>query len=234
MARPGVMLYFSILPLIQALSLEDRGLLFTDIMKYGKTGEEPCYEGSLKVAWAMIKPMLDQDSERYAEICRKRSNAVSERWKKENTNVYNSKEEYSKESDSIQMNTTDTNSNCNINSSYYKQHKNKVPASEDILAFGRENGIPESFLDSILERYSSSGWKDQHGNQIRDIRKFILRAWEDERSENKSEADGTVELIRRRQREEAGRSCTTSDLIEFPYGSGRYMPKAEVEAMNAG
>ena len=77
------MLYFDLRPSLKLLSVEERGRLLDAILDYAESGIKPELEGMAAMAWEFIKPRIDRDSERYEEICRKRSAAVSSRWKKE-------------------------------------------------------------------------------------------------------------------------------------------------------
>lgn len=65
--RPGVMLYFdSWLPLLE---LEDKTVaeLFRAVIRYGKYGEVPEFQGVCGILWGIIAPQLDRDDERYQE-----------------------------------------------------------------------------------------------------------------------------------------------------------------------
>lgn len=65
--RPGVMLYFDIIPAIKLLSDEEKGILFDAILSYGETGIEPELDGKLAMAWVFIQQSSDRDAVRYAE-----------------------------------------------------------------------------------------------------------------------------------------------------------------------
>lgn len=78
--RPGVILYFEISPCLEELSLPDKGRLLEGILRYGEFGVEPAFSGKLKVAWALIRPRLDRDRERYETVCLNRQQAAQNRW----------------------------------------------------------------------------------------------------------------------------------------------------------
>lgn len=65
MARPGVMLYFDILPSLDMLTTEECGTLFKAILEYGKYGVVPQLGGMVALAWTFIQPSLDRDSKKY-------------------------------------------------------------------------------------------------------------------------------------------------------------------------
>lgn len=68
-ARPGVMIYFDIRPLMELLSEVQRGQLITGILDYAEDGAEPDYsmDIGLAVAWTQIKPKIDRDEEQYKD-----------------------------------------------------------------------------------------------------------------------------------------------------------------------
>lgn len=68
MSRPGVMLYFSILPALDSLSPASAGTLLLAAMHYAQDGREPVFEdGTLAFAWSFLKPSIDRDGEVYDE-----------------------------------------------------------------------------------------------------------------------------------------------------------------------
>ena len=78
--QPGVMLYFEIRPCLERLTMDEQGQLFNAILAYGEDGIEPNFDYMLGIAWDFIKPRLDRDRERYAEISQKRAEAAQARW----------------------------------------------------------------------------------------------------------------------------------------------------------
>lgn len=68
MARPGVMLYFSVLPALDSLPPASAGTLLLAAMHYAQDGQEPIFEDStLSFSWAFLKPSIDRDGETYSE-----------------------------------------------------------------------------------------------------------------------------------------------------------------------
>lgn len=68
MARPGVMLYFSVLPALDSLPAASAGALLLAAMHYAQDGQEPVFEdATLAFAWAILKPSIDRDGEVYDE-----------------------------------------------------------------------------------------------------------------------------------------------------------------------
>lgn len=69
--RPGFVLYFDLYPALQLLSDSQRGRMLSAMFEYGTSGLYPDFdyntEPQLCMAWAMIQPRLDNDSEKYEE-----------------------------------------------------------------------------------------------------------------------------------------------------------------------
>lgn len=69
--KPGVMIYFDIIPLIEEMNPENAGQLFLAILKYAQYGEIPSLSGLARSVWPFIKSLVDRDSRRY-DIARKK------------------------------------------------------------------------------------------------------------------------------------------------------------------
>ena len=89
--KPGVMLYFDRLPYLNRMDDVQRGRLFLWIMEYAQYGVVPEIEDPmLGMAWDMVKPAIDLDTERYEAKCeRNRENIQKRRKKASNTTVSN-------------------------------------------------------------------------------------------------------------------------------------------------
>ena len=74
--KPGVMLYFEMRNVFEALSNEKRGILLSAILDYSEHGIQPDFRGSLRIAWASIQPRLDRDDDNYARKSQVRRYAV--------------------------------------------------------------------------------------------------------------------------------------------------------------
>lgn len=75
--KPGVMLYFDILPALEMMSSQERGDFFLYILNYAQNHTETELKSEIsKGVWAMMKGRIDYDDARYKEICRKRSYAA--------------------------------------------------------------------------------------------------------------------------------------------------------------
>lgn len=69
---PGVMIYFEdIRPMLDYLSKEQLGDLFTAIIDYGLGNDVPDFDGLLGMCFAFLKPKIKRDKEHYGEIVSK-------------------------------------------------------------------------------------------------------------------------------------------------------------------
>ena len=73
--RPGVMVYFDVLPAVEKLPAEDAGKLFVAVLRYAQLGEEPNLDGGADLIWALMRPAIDRDAARYEAKCQQ------QRWK---------------------------------------------------------------------------------------------------------------------------------------------------------
>ena len=81
--KPGVMIYFEMLPVLELLKDEEKGALFHAIMVYGADGTCPKLSGKLALMWPLIQQRLDRDWERYRMVVIKRKYAAFARWEKQ-------------------------------------------------------------------------------------------------------------------------------------------------------
>lgn len=73
--KKGFLLYYDYREHLQILTDEERGRLLMALLDYGATGQAPKLEGAARMAFSFITSQMDRDAERYAEKCRKRSEA---------------------------------------------------------------------------------------------------------------------------------------------------------------
>lgn len=80
MGKPGVMIYFSDAEALAALSDAERGRIYQAIIDYSRDGVMPDFSAPqdtvLRCLWPVLKHAVDVDSERYADICAKKSYAA--------------------------------------------------------------------------------------------------------------------------------------------------------------
>ena len=86
---PGVMLYFDRLMFLDRLDDAQTGRLFRALIRYARYGEEPMIEDVMfGVVWDVLRPMVDYDAQKYAEVCEKRRRGIQQRWEKVHKNTY--------------------------------------------------------------------------------------------------------------------------------------------------
>ena len=78
--KPGVMLYFDLLPLMDRLSNEDKGNLLHAILHYGKYGEMINLTDKVMLIWPLVQMRLDFDEKRYYDTVIRRQYAAYVRW----------------------------------------------------------------------------------------------------------------------------------------------------------
>lgn len=96
--KPGIMLYFEMLPCLQEISDAQMGRLVRAMLAYGETGEEPrlADDPALKMAWPFVRLRLDQDEQRYRRRVTQSRQAALVRWgKRTEHRVYEAGEEES-------------------------------------------------------------------------------------------------------------------------------------------
>jgi len=84
MEKPGVMIYFDLLPCIRHLSMEEAGLLLHACLNYGQSGIEPELTGGAAIAWAFVQQRIDRDDREYKRKTAKARYAVYHREAKKN------------------------------------------------------------------------------------------------------------------------------------------------------
>ena len=85
---PGVMLYFDRLSFLDRLDDAQTGRLFRAVIRYARDGEEPVIEDVMfGVIWDVLRPMVDYDAQKYAEVCEKRRKNILRRWEKAQANA---------------------------------------------------------------------------------------------------------------------------------------------------
>ena len=85
---PGVMLYFDRLFFLDRLDDAQTGRLFRAVIRYARDGAVPEIDDVMfGVAWDVLRPMVDYDAQRYAEVSEKRRQSALRRWEKAQANA---------------------------------------------------------------------------------------------------------------------------------------------------
>ena len=76
--RPGIMIYFDLLPQLDLFSNEEIGQLFKAMLNYSCYGEIPAFQDrAMKTLWNSVKDKLDRDKAAYTRKCtQNRDNAL--------------------------------------------------------------------------------------------------------------------------------------------------------------
>lgn len=118
-AKKGFLLYYDYRKHLALLSDEDRGKLLTALLNYGEHGDIPEDLGDMAyMAFSFITGQMDRDAEKYADTCRKRSEAgkqggrpkkeTEKQTEAEKTNAFSEKQTEAKKGDTEKDTVTDT------------------------------------------------------------------------------------------------------------------------------
>ena len=80
MNKPGVMMYFDLMSVLDRLSDKDAGILFRAIMRYGIDGTISDLPNAVFPLWPLIQSRLDSDDNRYYVTAYKRKYGAYVRW----------------------------------------------------------------------------------------------------------------------------------------------------------
>lgn len=169
-SKKGVVMYYDILDQLEDFTDEQFGKITRAIIKYDKTGQITEFDDlSMKVAFKMLKPILDRNKQEYAEICEKRREAGS----------LGGKQKVANASKCYQMLANDSKSTYNDNdkdNDINKESKKKVftpPTRDEVLDYARSKSavaLGEKFYDYFTE----GNWKDSKGNKVKNWKQKFL------------------------------------------------------------
>lgn len=78
--RKGFVLFRDSWPMVELLTLEERGVLLTALFAYAAGDELPVMEQAVEIVFRGMKASVDQSAERYEATCEKRRAAANKRW----------------------------------------------------------------------------------------------------------------------------------------------------------
>lgn len=177
MQRDSFVMYTAYLQQVELLGMEQRGLLFTAIMRYAATGEEPTLDPACSMAFAFIRGQMDKDYEKYLQTVEARRVAGQmggRPQKAKKANGFFDNQTKAKKAD-----------NDNVNDNVLKEKPPKggkkksakrfsPPTLHDVETYIAEKGYnvdPERFID----HYQSIGW--MNGNTPITDWKARVRNW---------------------------------------------------------
>ena len=73
--KGSFVLYAEYLENIELLSMEQRGVLITALMKYVSGLDIPDMDAATTIAFSFIRSKIDKDQKKYEEVCSKRAEA---------------------------------------------------------------------------------------------------------------------------------------------------------------
>lgn len=81
--KPGMMVYFDMIPAFENMTDEERGKFFLAMLHYSQSGVVPALDEKLGMAWMFMMPKLDCDTERYEKTVQSRKYAAYCRFSKQ-------------------------------------------------------------------------------------------------------------------------------------------------------
>ena len=151
---------------MKELGEAERGRLFTAMLEYAETGEEPALRGNERFLWGTAKKNIDNQRDSYEKRCEINRQNITNRYEslRNVTNAYESKQDKDKEKE---------------------KEKNKKtikrftpPTVEEVRSYCNERGNnvdPQTFVDF----YEAKGWM-VGSNHMKDWRACV-RTWEKNR-----------------------------------------------------
>ena len=150
---------------IEPLSDEERGRLFTAMLRYADSAEVIELPGNERYLWPLAKRYIDTQAESYRKKCDANLRNITKRYEplRTATNGYDSKQDKDKGKDNKEILSKESTK------------KFVPPTVEDVRSYITESGYtvdPERFVDY----YSSNGWKVGK-NAMKDW-KAAVRTWQ--------------------------------------------------------
>lgn len=200
--RDSFVLYTENMEQIDMLSMEQRGILFTAIMKYERQESMPDMDGMTSMCFSFIRSKLDRDAEKYKDTVEKRRQAAASRWNANKSEASNSDAEgfiptkdYANDANASDAMQTDANDGDNVpvhdNDNDYiftppTPSKRFAPPSEkEVDAYIKEKGYHFDAA-TFVAFYASKGWRV--GSAPMKDWKSACVTWEKRRSDDKRTA----------------------------------------------
>lgn len=145
--------------MVELLTDEQAGRLLKALFAFASDGSELALDQSTSVAFVAMRAYIEQNAQRYAEICEKRREAVQARWERtkvdgtdtSDTNVYNC----------IQVDTTDTKAKAKAKAKSITKEKEKretTPiAATAVATLSTKEVRAKKFYDSLVDYVGKYG-----------------------------------------------------------------------------
>lgn len=177
MAKPGVMIYFDVEPILKRLNDHQAAQLFRAIIEYGHIGETDVsdFDDITLVIWELLKPRIDADNIKYQNITKKRSEAGIKSHQTA-SNVSTCRQMPTNADKCRQMQPTDSDfisptyshSHSDFDSDSISHDSNSLPSYESIRAYIKDNGlnVTDEEVSDLVNKYSPYNWKYADGNPV--------------------------------------------------------------------
>lgn len=184
--KKGVIMYYDILDQLEDFTDEQFGKITRAIIKYDKTGETTEFDDlSMKIAFKMLKPILDRNKQEYDEMCAKRREAGSLGGKQKVANATKCYQMLPNDSKSTYKdNDIDKDIDIEKESIEKKAKKFSPPSLQEVEDYARTKNrvdLAKPFYDYFTE----GNWKDGKGNKVRNWKQKLI-TWISHDSKNNS------------------------------------------------
>jgi hypothetical protein len=198
--QKSLVLYLDQLDVLDELTNEQRGQLFTAVRDFAK-GDPVNLDGLLKAVFVQFKNQIKRDQEKYQQICERNKENINKRWNTKNTTGKTGIRKHTKNTHNDNDNKSDIRINKEViedkdnkggvggNSSLfslfyaaYPRKTNKVAAEK---AFQKLKVTQEFLQDTILpaieQQQQSKQWQESNGAYIPHPATWLnQQRWEDE------------------------------------------------------
>ena len=217
--KRSFVLYYEYREHLQILTDEERGKLLMALLDYGATGETQKLEGAALMAFSFITSQMDRDAERYAEKCKKRSEAGKQggrprkaketesatdkpnaptkaQEKAKKANAFSEKQTKAKKADTDTDNDNDTDNDTDndINTKTKEPKKSSrkkfiIPSVEEVRAYCRQRNNRVD-PEAFVAYYTAKDWMIGK-NRMKDWKAAVI-TWE----RRAKQADKSLEFNR--------------------------------------
>lgn len=185
---------------IDQLSMESRGRIFTNMMRYFDSGENELLSlDTLESAmFNVLKINVDNSFSDFEETSQKNRENALKRW---NATASDRIRSNANDAEDRGQSTEDRGKNTEVETKAAKPQRSKKrfipPTVEEIAAFCRERGNSVD-AQKVYDTYAVADWKDSTGKPVKNWKQKIIAVWE--RDEPKAKNQGTAPDLSWRQK----------------------------------
>lgn len=172
-SKKGVVMYYDILEQLEDFTDEQFGKITRAIIKYDKTGQITEFDDlSMKVAFKMLKPILDRNNQEYKAICEKRREAGSLGGKQRVANASKCYQMQANDSKSSYKDK-DIDNDKDIKKEINKERKFTPPSFDEVIEYAKSKGRLD-LAKNFYNYFTEGKWVDSKGNKVKNWKqKFI-------------------------------------------------------------